>query len=280
MITLSRWAKRHPYLSVFLIIVLLTFQILIAFGAGIRLSLLGVYLGNGLKYLAIAALYFLMLWYPSRKRLGELSWFAQRRYMFIGTQIIVWSSFLLIASTTNQMATPDYIVQERSHPFVLKVAAQEQAQPQENSLWSKAKSVDKTWKKTLRTLVKERKAQIRQIRKELRQGRKDGSIAPASGSGTIAGYVFLTLLIGMVAGSLACAITCAGAGILAIILAGGIGYLIFLMNMAGARKAYPGESRAQRKGRASSMSIVGWLFLILGLVLGFAAGGGLISTDI
>lgn len=267
MLTISLWAKRHPRLSQFLIAIFICLQILIAFDAGIRLSVMGVHLGEWVRLAGIFAFGALILRFPSRKKLKQLSWFVQRRYLLIGGQVITWSCFLLVAANSNQMANNGYAFPETGKPFALKVAVYETQKPFGDGAREKGKPILKTWRKNIRELVKARKA-------ELRSQKKLGRGSPEGDSGTIAGYVFLTILLGAVLGTGVCLISCYALGILGIIAAAGSGWMIFLINVAGAKKAFAGASDEKTKKRAALMSIAGWLLILAGLVFGLIATGG------
>lgn len=267
MLTISLWAKRHPRLSQLLITILLALQILIAFDAGIRLSVMGVHLGEWVRLAGIFAFGALILRFPSRKKLKQLSWFVQRRYLLIGGQVITWSCFLLVAANSNQMASSDFAFPETGKPYALKVAVYETPGPFSDDAREKGQPVFKSWKKKIRELVKARKA-------ELRSQKKQGRGLSEGNSGIIAGFVFLTILLGAALGSGVCLIACYGVGIVAIIAAAGGGWLIFIINTAGARKAFAGASDKKSKKRAALMSIAGWVLILTGLVLGLVSSGG------
>lgn len=269
MLTISLWAKRHPRLSQFLIAIFICVQILLAFEAGIRLSILEVYLGDWAKVLAIVTIGALILLFPSGERLKKKSWFTQRRYLWIGGQLFIWSGFLLAVFTTNRIATPAYFLQETGRPTALKVAIQEQPQSSKHGIIGKGKTTIKSWKKAFRELVKERKAQLRPNKNRRFQGSGGGS------GWKIFLFSVLSALLACVIASGACALICSGGGyiILGLIVAGGGAWLIFLINCAGTRWAF-GRTR---KDSASRMSIGGWILIALGLIFGFLvlADGGI-----
>lgn len=265
MITIPLWAKQHPRLSQFLIVIFLTVQILFAFEVGIRLSILGVYLGDWIKYLAFAAVSALILAYPTREELKKLSWFTQRRYLFLGGQILMWSGFLLAMCFTNRLATPDYVIREMGKPYVLKVAIQEQPKSSRDGFLGKEKTNIKSWKKAFRDLVKERKAQLQSDKNQRSQ--KGGG----GGGGIIALFVFLSTLLAVAIGYLSCLLICSGGGFIALGLIVGLGgaLAIFSLNCLGTRWAYGSTD----KGKAAAMSILGWLLVLAGIIWGFDAMG-------